>query len=289
MIEHVLLTRFNLPSSGAESFIRAKDGWLRDRITLFETYTVPSVAEQTEPVHWLVYVDCESPHWLLDRLLPLQDRGLLRMLERQEVTKPDLLADIDAILAPETTRVLTSNLDNDDAIARDFSARLRRAAESPGTAAVYLDYGLVGDSDGVYLRKDASNAFCSAVGDRPLPVTCWEDWHNRLDRHMPVRHISERVPGWLQVIHTTNVSNRVRGRLTSPARYAALFPGQLNGLTEPTTTRLLRDRLVDYPSRVGRDAGRTAIRRSVVAVAGKDALTDLKSSAAQLRSRLRRG
>jgi hypothetical protein len=27
-IDHVLLTRFNLPSRGLESLIRAKDGWL---------------------------------------------------------------------------------------------------------------------------------------------------------------------------------------------------------------------------------------------------------------------
>ncbi|MFC6714661.1 glycosyltransferase [Branchiibius cervicis] len=289
MIEHVLLTRFNLPSAGAESFIRARDGWLRNRIELFETYTVPSVAAQTEPIQWLVYVDHESPQWLLDRLLPLQDRGLLKLLGRQEVTKTDLLADIEEVLSPGTTRVLTSNLDNDDAIARDFSTRLRRAAEPPGAAAIYLDYGLVGDSDGVYLRRDVSNAFCSAISDRPLTLTCWEDWHNRLDRHMAVRHISDRAPGWLQVIHTTNVSNRVRGQLTSPARYAALFPGQLDGLGEPSRSRLLKDRLLGHPSRTGRDAARGLIRGSIVAVAGKDGLTDLKSSAAQLSSRLRRG
>ena len=57
-----------------------------------------------------------------------------------------------------------------------------------------------------------------------IPLTCWSDWHNQLGRHMDVVEV-EGEPGWLQVIHGANVSNRVRGTMTDPARYRALFPG----------------------------------------------------------------
>jgi len=40
--DHVLLTRFNLPSKGFEGMITAKEGWLTDRIALFEFYCLPS-------------------------------------------------------------------------------------------------------------------------------------------------------------------------------------------------------------------------------------------------------
>ncbi len=44
-VDHVLLTRFNLPTPGVEGLIRAREGWLQDRIELFELYCAPSVAK----------------------------------------------------------------------------------------------------------------------------------------------------------------------------------------------------------------------------------------------------
>ncbi|MCU1424755.1 MAG: hypothetical protein JWM51_1046, partial [Microbacteriaceae bacterium] len=67
--DHVLLTRFNLPSAGVESLIRAQEGWLRTRVELFERYCVPSVLAQTSSSYrWLIYFDPESPQWLKDRV-----------------------------------------------------------------------------------------------------------------------------------------------------------------------------------------------------------------------------
>src|SRR6185312_5627395 len=64
-VNHVLLTRFNLPSAGVQELIRAKDGWLRGRVALFERYTVPSVqAQTTQDFTWLIYFDPASPTWL---------------------------------------------------------------------------------------------------------------------------------------------------------------------------------------------------------------------------------
>lgn len=39
-LSHVLLPRFNLPSPGLESLVRAQDGWLRARWDLFSRSTV---------------------------------------------------------------------------------------------------------------------------------------------------------------------------------------------------------------------------------------------------------
>ena len=224
MIAHVLLTRFNLPTRGPEQYVRAKEGWLRDRMHLFEAFSVPSVRAQTEPVRWLVYIDPESPRWLFERLGPLVDEQLFVLHARQEVTTVDLLSDIRSLLPQSTTRVITTNLDNDDGLALDFSARVRTRAALPGTAAIYVDRGVVLAGDLLYLRKDPANAFCSVVTDVGLDVTCWLDWHNRLHLHMPVRHVGGS-PGWLQTVHGGNVSNRVRGRLVAPSRVGDHFPG----------------------------------------------------------------
>ena len=45
-LDHVILTRFNLPTGGVEGIMRAREGWLRERIDLFERYCAPSVAAQ---------------------------------------------------------------------------------------------------------------------------------------------------------------------------------------------------------------------------------------------------
>ena len=61
-IDHVILTRFNLPTAGVESLVRAQEGWLRDRQVLFEKYCLPSVKFQTrQDFSWIVYFDTQSP------------------------------------------------------------------------------------------------------------------------------------------------------------------------------------------------------------------------------------
>ncbi len=282
-ITHVLLTRFNLPSAGAESFIRAKEGWLYNRVGLFERFSVPSVRAQSEPVGWLVYIDSESPQWLVDRLQPYANEGLLTLLGRQQVSKQDLVADLHRVVDPSTTRLVTTNLDNDDGLASDFSSRLRSAAGGTGSFAIYVDRGLVVTDRAAYLHTDTHNAFCSAVTDLPVSITCWEDWHNRLHLHMPVRHV-EGDPGWLQVIHGTNVSNRVRGRRVTPTAYHEQFPGLLEDMPEPSRYELALDTWVGRPSRYVRDTTRGSARQAMVRALGKERFNDVKGRLAGLRS-----
>ncbi len=130
-VDHVLLTRFNLPSTGMEGVIRAREGWLRNRVELFERYCAPSVAGQTRPVTWIIYFDPEGPRWLMDRLAPLVDRGLFRPIPRASVSREELLSDIRASVPSPRRHLLTTNLDNDDGLAVDFSERVTSARYSP--------------------------------------------------------------------------------------------------------------------------------------------------------------
>ena len=75
-VDHVLLTRFNLPSAGAESIVRAKDGWLRARIELFRRFCLPSVLRQTrQDFKWIIYLDPQSPDWLVSVMDDLTAAG----------------------------------------------------------------------------------------------------------------------------------------------------------------------------------------------------------------------
>jgi hypothetical protein len=73
------------------------------------------------------------------------------------------------------------------------------------------------------------------------------------------------------------VSNRVHGRLTSPAQHRAAFPGLLDDLPEPGLGQLARDTLVSVPGRTLKEGARATTKAVVSAVAGKDGLDRVKT------------
>lgn len=285
VVDHALLTRFNLPSTGAESVVRAKDGWLRQRVALFEKYCLPSVAAQTESRHsWLVYFDPASPDWLKARIDGYSADGRLTPLFRESVSNAELLDDLRAVTGQRTRHLITTNLDNDDAIAVDFVARIQSAVTDAPRTAIYCTRGLILAGDGVYARRDRRNAFCSVSESWESPRTCWSEWHNLLGQQMPVLEL-EGEPGWLQVVHGTNVSNRVRGRRDQPHAHRDLFPSLLDEVPPLTSAQERRDRFVDRPARVARDLTRTALKTVALRAFGKDGLDRAKSRLAAVRAR----
>lgn len=277
---HVFLTRFNMPSGGVEARIRAQEGWLRDRWSLFERYTVPCMREQTAPrAAWLVYLDPLSPQWLVDNISTLSEEGLLTALYREAVDASALLYDIRrASSLHGAARLLTTNIDNDDALSSDFSARVQRAAGSlTDPVAIYVGRGLIRDGQKIYLRRARKNAFCSVVDSGDQPLTCWADWHNRLPLLMKSIHVWG-PPGWMQVVHGGNVSNRARGRLVSPRRYLDSFPASVfAGLMTTTRRQIVRDAFVGAPVRYFQGQSRALARSMIVRILGKERYEALKN------------
>jgi peptidoglycan/xylan/chitin deacetylase (PgdA/CDA1 family) len=284
-LDHVLLTRFNLPTGGVEGLVRAREGWLRERIDLFERYCAPSVAAQEgAKVTWIVYLDPASPQWLLDRMAPHAASGLLHPVLREQVGVPELREDIAAVVPDPGDVLLTTNLDNDDGIAVDFCARLQAAARSTGhpRAAIYATHGLVLSDDGLFLLRDRHNAFCSVGESWDEPVTSWSEYHNELPRVMPAIEL-DGPAAWLQVVHGGNVSNRVRGRLVAPSAHRSAFAVPLE-VREPSARELLLDRAVTSPARRVRDGSRATARKAGLRVLGKDGYASAKATLRTVRS-----
>ncbi|GAA1953976.1 glycosyltransferase [Microbacterium deminutum] len=278
-IDHVILTRFNLPTPGPESIVRAKEGWLRNRVELFERHTVPTMRAQTvRDFTWIIYFDPESPTWLRDRLRPLVEEGLFTPIYRETATWEDVVTDSRDITGEIRDLLLTTNLDNDDAVAVDFVERLQRLARAGnGRRAIYLANGLVCVDDRAYLRRDPANAFCSVSEPWDGAVTAWRDWHILLHKHMPVVSI-DGPPAWLQIVHGGNVSNRLRGRRVDPTMYQSLFAGQLDAMAVPKPRELLVDAVTLRPLREGRELVRTTGRKVVLRILGKGSLDTIKES-----------
>jgi hypothetical protein len=268
--DHVLLTRFNLPSASAERIIRARQGWLEERVGLFERYCLPSVQAQTsKDLHWIIYFDPESPAWLKDWIDGHRSLGFYQPIFRQSVSPDELRADILSVVGTPRDELITSNLDNDDGLAADFTERIRSAGRKGARSAIYITAGLVKHEDRLYVLKDARNAFCSVRESGTSPLTCWCDWHNLLGSRMPVIEVGGR-PGWLQVIHGRNVSNRIRGTYVSPSSYAQDFPGLITDVRAPTARDRARDLLISRPTRVAKESGRQAAKAVALSLLGRD-------------------
>ncbi|KQQ99799.1 hypothetical protein ASF74_09855 [Arthrobacter sp. Leaf145] len=287
-MDHVLLTRFNLPSRGFESLVRAQEGWLRDRIALFERYCLPSVKAQTNrDFRWIIYFDPESPAWLLDRVHGLNREGTFVALFRTEVSPSELLEDIRTVTGGGRGTLLTTNLDNDDGLAIDFVDRVQKAAHDAGNSAIYLVSGLVMGKGSVFLRNDPHNAFCSVSAPWSAPVTCWAAWHNRLGQSMKVTSL-RGAPGWLQLVHDHNVSNRIRGRRVSPKPYRALFPALLADAPIPTASSIFVDRVFESPLRALRELARKGAKAVTIALLGTQGIDRVKTLLANRRSTVSR-
>lgn len=282
---HAILTRFNLPSAGVEGTIRAKDGWLRDRLALFERYTIPAIRSQLDrDFRWLVYFDPESPWWLRDAIDRHQSEGTYQPLFRESVPRGQLTRDLAEHL-PATPLLMTTNLDNDDSIARDFTARLHALGSVSAPRAVFFSRGLVRQGDDVYAWTDRHNAFCTVVEPwSSEPKTCWLDWHNLMPTRMSTQVLGG-APAWLQVVHGGNVSNRVRGVVIDPAPYRELFGDGLDQARTPSLTRRLSDRIVRNPVRQARDGIRSVGKALILQTVGKDGLDRVK----MVRSQFQRG
>lgn len=279
-VDHILLTRFNLPSKGAESFVRSRDGWLRSRMELFERYCLPSVASQTvKSFNWVIYFDPQSPEWLKTKVRQLAETSVFTPIYRAEVSRQELLQDLREVSGAKHANLMTTNLDNDDGLALDFVQRLQEIPAGPLPTAVFLVHGLIRSDQRIYLRTDRSNAFCSVREDWSSAQTCWATWHNLLRTSMDVIEVGGG-PAWLQVIHGANVSNRIRGRRISAAPYRPTFGSLLDGAENLKHGALLKDVMVDRPVRRARDIGRAVVKEAAMAMMGRDGLDRLKAGIA---------
>ncbi|MGY6410416.1 MAG: glycosyltransferase [Alkalilacustris sp.] len=257
MFTHILMTRFNLATPGRELAIRTQPGWLAGRFELFERYCLPSVAAQrTRDFHWIILFDIDTPQPFKDRIEAL--RAVFPFTPYYtpmfpESGWPDSVRqsfDLDRPL------LLTTRLDNDDALAADFVERLHRAVTDAGCApgAYNFRHGLIRRGDALYLLRHDRNAFFSwlePVG--PDMRTAPSIAHMRLFEAGPVRQIDGR-PAWLQIVHGTNVSNKVRGRRVPGAAFADIFGGAaLAGVSEPSAVTRWLDAGLLAPVRALRD------------------------------------
>lgn len=261
VFRHVILTRFNLATPGRESKLRNEPTWLSHRFELFEKYCLPSVAAQTcRDFDWLIFFDEATPQAFKDRIEAARKvfpfTAIYTPLFPSEGWR---LASLAVVKADPRSALLTTTLDNDDAIAADFVERLQQCAAGhlqDAPLAFNFRNGLVLSGGNLYFHQHESSAFRTLLepyGDSLR--TAADVPHMEMGDHFTIRQI-DGEPGWLQVVHERNVSNKARGDRVSVESYRALFPSAImDGVENPSSFSMMIDRSVSAPFRRVRDAG----------------------------------
>jgi hypothetical protein len=232
VFQHFVLTRFNVrkaewskDKNGEEVLTRA---WMDDRMSLFEQFCLPSIANQTSKnFTWLVFLDTNTSQEYQRRFQRYEvECKNLKTLYVVSV-KESLDLSIRGFLRDDTRFIITTRIDNDDA----FHARAIEAIQGEFAAQelafVNLLKGYILDlgRGNVYREDEPSNPFISCIerinDDSFKTVLC--DQHLALGKHGPVHQLEHR-PYWLRVIHGRNLSNREKGRPASLEELREDFP-----------------------------------------------------------------
>jgi hypothetical protein len=161
--EHLILTRFNVRYSDEPVPRVLLDDWLEQRFELFERWCVPTIASQEGPTRrWLIFVDAETPSKWLGRLVKSRtnvDIAPIRIVGRWSDDQCKML------VRDQVTRkgpvLITTRIDNDDAVHRTYLQSILSVAEVGSTGFVNAPSGLRLNGDRIYRQHDRHGPFLS--------------------------------------------------------------------------------------------------------------------------------
>ena len=171
-IQHFILTRFNLLlwNKDKEGHKVRTRQWLDHRFSLFEKYCLPSVRSQTcQEFEWIVLFDSTTPNDYKTRIVEYQKKCPQFNPILVEPVKGRYFAEIfrsEIVKRLDAKRVVTTYLDNDDALHVGFVEDLQRRAltVSEGTFINYNDgYQLYTDHNYMMQIHYPRNHFVSVV------------------------------------------------------------------------------------------------------------------------------
>jgi hypothetical protein len=227
-VKHFLLTRFNVASLGREQAIRLRAGWLAGRFDLFRKYCLPSVAAQTrQDFEWIVLFDEQTPDEYRRAISDFQKVYSFRAeftghFEMDKIA-PQIMCSIE-----DADWLLTTRLDSDDILAVDHVARLREALIPARRQVInFLDgviLSIVDAQPRLYIVRDNANPFASLMEPMgPGLRTIWGEKHVAIERIAPIMQLGG-TPAWMQIVHGSNVSNRIKGRRVRLNSFCEVFP-----------------------------------------------------------------
>lgn len=210
---HFILTKFNLARKGG---VALEPEWLNHRFELFEQFCYPSVVGQTnQNFKWLVFFDSKTPELFKNKIreysqyknfVPVyaQGFGTISLLYKKTILEH---------LEDGAEYLITTRLDNDDAIFKDFVQTIQDNFNEQEFEFINFSNGYIWYEHKINSYRYLANPFATLIEkindlsvDGIKTAQCVD--HSKLASI--AKQLNTRA-AWLQVVHQKNVTNRVKG------------------------------------------------------------------------------
>lgn len=220
--QHFLLTNFNIRkqewNKDANSLIVRTDAWMDHRIKLFEKYCFPSIQNQTQKNFlWLVFFD-ESTSQKYRELIDSYVKSCANLVPIfiSDGKKETQLKELYKKVSTQTEYLITTRIDNDDALSCDAMETIQRNFNYQHFIFVNLLKGYIIREKISCAEEERSNPFITLIEKRSSQSetpfkTVWFDQHLALEKYGTITQIQDK-PYWLRVIHERNLNNVLKGR-----------------------------------------------------------------------------
>ncbi|MBW4469135.1 MAG: putative rhamnosyl transferase [Stenomitos rutilans HA7619-LM2] len=222
---HFFLTKFNV-----RSFPELRPGcdpaWLENRFRLFDQFCYPSVYNQTnQDFKWLVFFDADTPEAFKQKISDYAEKWqnfvpLYLDFPLPYGQFPDRARDIvRAVVTDDCKYLITTWLDNDDAIAKDYVQMIQENFNQQECETVNFMFGYQLCNGKAYFDFEVASHFISLI-ERYNPDsfnTCLCRPHKEL---YEVCQSAKKIlckPAWVEVVHDSNYMNVHRRGFRVPA------------------------------------------------------------------------
>lgn len=220
MFSHYLITRFNLKNpkwdvtKNNETLLT--DEWLEHRLWLFENFCLPSVTAQTSTnFTWLIYFDVTTPPAYRSRIENLiEGHKNIRLFYIEGM--PAFYPEIQKFITTETKGqpyLITSRIDNDDCIHKDFIAEVQKQFNKQDYRAIDVIKGYSLQIKPVIMlgkKEHIFNPFISLIEKNESPKTVWFNDHNLWKKETRITQVTHKRL-WMSIIHEKNKVNEFDG------------------------------------------------------------------------------
>lgn len=217
MIQHFLITRFNLrlqewqTTKNGEGVV--SENWLTTRFELFKNYCLPSVIQQTnQNFKWLVCFDSKTPSSFKAQIAEIAttySNFVPLYFEETENFLETLTFAIRSFLTTSDIHIITTRMDNDDALNKAFIAAIQKEYKPQDQLIIDLVKGfqliLGTKKDVIRTMTFPFNPFLSLVEHSENFETILSrphlEWNDT--PHLTIN----TIPLWTQIIHQQNITN----------------------------------------------------------------------------------
>lgn len=221
MFRHFLQTRFNIRRHPVDKTGNRTltDDWMIKRFKLFESICIPSVINQSfQNFEWFVYFDVETKREFLEKITKYQRtiRNFIPIFVSDQDYKSTIRYEIKSRLTDTDEYVITSRIDNDDAVHKDFLLEVEKLFNFQNDTFIRFLNGYQWQEDTHTFGKmydKLGNHFSSRIESVNKGIDSVINVDNQKISDVPNVEVLDVVSSkrlWLEVVHDTNVANHNR-------------------------------------------------------------------------------